>query len=879
MAPPFPASYAGWEGGLDGGQGTQFPGPPPKSSSLTAMSDQSPDKLTPMLRQYLELKRRYPDALVLFQMGDFYELFFKDAEAAAGVLSIALTSRSRAAQERIPMAGFPIHAAQGYITRLLDQGFKVVVCDQVEDPALAKGLVRREVTRVLTQGTLVDPAALDARTDNYLAAVAFKGPKWGLAFLELSTGEFRLTEGEGADALADELWRLQPTELLLPEEHDPRLLAAALTPFDTPPTPRVLSAYAFEVDAARRELGRTLGTLHLDGFGLAPYRLGVAAAGAILRYLKDSHTPNLPHLDRVLPYSRQDYLEMDEATLRHLEIFETWRSRSRQGSLLEVLDGAVTPMGARAMSRWLRYPLKDLAAIEARLDGVQFFKENSLLRQRWRQGLKGLGDLERLTARLALEQATPREVAAVRESVARLPQLKALLPAQLPPLMAAAAGDLEDLSDLYELLARALSDDPPPALSAVGIIRAGYDAELDELIELSRAGKDWIARLESQERSRTGINSLKVRYNKVFGYYLEVSRPNLYLVPPDYIRKQTLVNAERFITADLKEYESRVLGAEDARLKREVELFQELRRNLGRQAPRLKKVAQALGVLDVLATLAEVAANFNYCRPQVVSGPVLQISQGRHPVIERHLPPGTFVPNDISLNGDSQVLIVTGPNMSGKSTILRQVALTVLLAHLGSFVPAREAVVGQTDRIFTRVGAVDDIGRGQSTFLVEMHETARILHQASPLSLVILDEIGRGTSTFDGLALAWAVAEHLHDLQGVGVKTLFATHYRELTELSRLKPRVHNFQVLVAQSGENIVFLHQLAPGAASESYGIQVARLAGVPQEVIDRAQEVLENLEAGSLDPMGLPRLARSRRRPLKEAPQMTLFGREKE
>jgi DNA mismatch repair protein MutS len=435
------------------------------------------------------------------------------------------------------------------------------------------------------------------------------------------------------------------------------------------------------------------------------------------------------------------------------------------------------------------------------------------------------------------------------------------------------------LSDLYELLARALSDDPPPALSAVGIIRAGYDAELDELIELSRAGKDWIARLESQERSRTGINSLKVRYNKVFGYYLEVSRPNLYLVPPDYIRKQTLVNAERFITADLKEYESRVLGAEDARLKREVELFQELRRNLGRQAPRLKKVAQALGVLDVLATLAEVAANFNYCRPQVVSGPVLQISQGRHPVIERHLPPGTFVPNDISLNGDSQVLIVTGPNMSGKSTILRQVALTVLLAHLGSFVPAREAVVGQTDRIFTRVGAVDDIGRGQSTFLVEMHETARILHQASPLSLVILDEIGRGTSTFDGLALAWAVAEHLHDLQGVGVKTLFATHYRELTELSRLKPRVHNFQVLVAQSGENIVFLHQLAPGAASESYGIQVARLAGVPQEVIDRAQEVLENLEAGSLDPMGLPRLARSRRRPLKEAPQMTLFGREKE
>ncbi|MDP3181259.1 MAG: DNA mismatch repair protein MutS [Desulfobaccales bacterium] len=843
------------------------------------MSDQSSEKLTPMLRQYLDLKNQYADALVLFQMGDFYELFFGDAEQAASVLNIALTSRSRAADERIPMAGFPIHAAQGYITRLVDRGFKVVVCDQVEDPALAKGLVRREVTRILTQGTLVDLAALDARTDNYLAAVAFKGPKWGLAFLELSTGEFRLTEGEGADDLADELWRLKPAEILVPEDREVRLLATALAPFDVPPTQRLLSPYAFDQDAARRELGRTLGTLHLDGFGLAPYRLGVAAAGAILRYLKDSHTPRLPHLDRLLPYTRDEYLEMDEATLRHLEIFETWRSRSRQGSLLEVLDEALTPMGARGLNRWLRYPLKDLALIEARLDGVQFFKENSLLRQRWRQGLKGLGDLERLTARLALEQATPREVGAVREAVGRLPQLKALLPSELPPLMEALAADLEDLTDLHDLIARALSDAPPPTLSAVGIIRQGYDPELDELIELSRAGKDWIARLESQERSRTGINSLKVRYNKVFGYYLEVSRSNLHLVPPDYLRKQTLVNAERFITGDLKEYESRVLGAEDARLKREVELFQDLRRNLGQQAPRLKKVAQALGRLDVLAALAEVAATQQYCRPQVVSEPVLKITQGRHPVIERHLPPGSFVPNDISLNEQSQVLIVTGPNMSGKSTILRQVALTVLLAHLGSFVPAREAVVGLTDRIFTRVGAVDDIGRGQSTFLVEMHETARILHQATPLSLVILDEIGRGTSTFDGLALAWAVAENLHDLQGVGVKTLFATHYQELTELSRLKARVRNFQVLVAQSGENIVFLHQLAPGAASQSYGIQVARLAGVPQEVIDRAQEVLENLEAGSLDPMGLPRLARSRRRPVKEAPQMTLFGGEKE
>jgi DNA mismatch repair protein MutS len=832
------------------------------------------DKLTPMLRQYLDLKDRYADALVLFQMGDFYETFFGDAEAAAHALNIALTSRSRQGDERIPMAGFPIHAAASYIPRLLEQGFKVVVCDQTEDPAQAKGLVRREVTRILTRGTVVDPAALDARTDNYLAAVTFKGRRWGLAFLELSTGEFRLTEGEGADALADELWRLKPAELVVPDNLDLALMSQALVPFDAPPTQRRVSSYAFDPEVARREVGRALGTLFLDGFGLEASPLGVGAAGAILRYLKDSHTPNLPHLDRLLAYRRDDFLDLDEATMRHLEIFETWRSRARQGSLLEILDDTVTPMGARRLSQWLRYPLQDQARIEARLDAVEFFKENSLLRQRWRQTLKGLGDLERLTARVALEQATPREVAAVKEALARVPRLQALLPENLPALVSQVAADLDGLPEVRDLIDRALAADLPAGFQAGGIIREGYDPELDELIALSREGKDWIARLEAEERARTGINSLKVRYNKVFGYYLEVSRANLHLVPPDYLRKQTLVNAERFITADLKEYESRVLGAEEARLKREMELFQELRRRLREEAPRLKQVARALGILDLIAALAQLAALHQYNRPRVVAEPRLMIKQGRHPVIERVLPAGSFVPNDIALEADSQVLIVTGPNMSGKSTVLRQVALITLLAHLGSFVPAAEAVIGLTDRIFTRVGAVDDIGRGQSTFLVEMHETARILHQASPRSLVILDEIGRGTSTFDGLALAWAVAEYLHDLGGAGVKTLFATHYQELTELSRLKPRVKNFQVLVTESAGHIVFLHRLAPGAASQSYGIQVARLAGVPPEVIGRAQEVLENLEAGSLDPMGLPRLARSRRRPPRETPQPTLF-----
>jgi len=839
------------------------------------MADAPPDKVTPMLRQYLDLKSRYADALLLFQMGDFYETFFGDAEKTAAALNIALTSRSRADSERIPMAGFPIHAAQSYIGKLLEAGFKVVVCDQTEDPAQAKGLVRREVTRVLTRGTVVDPAALDARQDNYLAAVNLRGDKWGLAFLEVSTGEFRLTQGEGADGLADELWRLKPAELIVSEEADLTLLSAALIPFEVPPTQRLINRYAFDPEAARRELGRALGTLFLDGFGVEDHSLGVAAAGAILRYLHDSHTPELPHLDRLLPYNRDDHLGLDEATLRHLEIFETWRSRSRQGSLLDALDCTVTPMGARRLGRWLRYPLQDLAAIEARLAGVEFFKEDGLLRPRWRQTLKGLGDLERLTARVALEQATPREVAAIQQTLEKVPRLQELLPEALPALVAEAAGDLDPLPDLQDLIGRALVDDPPLSIKDGGIIREGYDAELDELISLSREGKDWIAKLEAQERRATGINTLKVRYNKVFGYYLEVSKANLHLVPPHYIRKQTLVNAERFITADLKDYESRVLGAEEIRVKREAALFLDLRRRLGQETPRLKQVARALSILDVVSALAELAAVHRYCRPRLIPEPRLEIRQGRHPVIERLLPAGAFVPNDITLDSGAQVLIVTGPNMSGKSTILRQVALITLLAHMGSFVPAQAAHVGLTDRIFTRVGAVDDIGRGQSTFLVEMHETARILHQATPRSLVILDEIGRGTSTFDGLSLAWAVAEHLHDKDGLGVKTLFATHYQELTELTRLKPRVKNFQVLVAESGNNIVFLHQLAPGAAPQSYGIEVAKLAGVPPEVIARAQEVLENLEAGSLDPMGLPRLARPRRRPTRKAPQLKLFG----
>ena len=828
------------------------------------MTEAPPDKITPMLRQYLDIKAQHPDGLLLFQMGDFYELFFQDAHTAAQALNIALTSRSRAEEEPIPMAGFPLHAAEVYIARLLEQGLRLIICDQVEDPAQAKGLVRREVTRVLTRGVIVDPEKLPAKEANYLAAACWQGAAWGLACAELSTGDFRLTEGRDLEALWEELCRLRPVELLLPEGGAAAEVAVFLSWSASPPSLHYLDGHSFHLDAAAQRLKRHFGTLFLDGFGLAGYTLGLQAAGAILAYLEENRTGPPRHLTRLLPYAREDFLGLDEATVRNLEIFENFRTRSRRNSLLDILDATLTPMGGRKLANWLRFPLKQVPAIQARLAAVAFFRDQSLFRQKWRRLLKGVADLERLTARTVLEQATPRDLIALKNSVAVLPDLRGLLPPDLPPLAADLAADLEDLSDIKALIEAALVPEPPLSLKDGGIIREGFHAELDELLALTRQDKDWLARLEARERQLSGISSLKVRYNKVFGYYLEVSKTNLHLVPDHFIRKQTLVNAERFITAELKEYESRLLGAEEARKQLEIKLFKEVRQQVGRENGRLQKVAEALAALDVLAGLAETASLRQYTCPTLQEGRGLSITQGRHPVIEQVLPPGSFVPNDLVLGDQATLMIVTGPNMAGKSTILRQAALIVLLAQIGSFVPAARADIGVVDRIFTRVGAVDDIGRGQSTFLVEMHETANILHQATPRSLVILDEIGRGTSTFDGLSLAWAVAEYLHDLDDQGALGLFATHYHELTALSRLKPRVHNLQVTVAETAGQIVFLHQLRPGAANKSYGIQVARLAGVPEAVIARAQEVLENIEAGTLDQVGFPRLAaRPRRR----------------
>ncbi|AEB09796.1 DNA mismatch repair protein mutS [Desulfobacca acetoxidans DSM 11109] len=848
----------------------------PKIRYNTGMSADAPDKITPMLRQYLDIKARHSEGLLLFQMGDFYELFFQDAQTAAQDLNIALTSRSRAEEEAIPMAGFPLHAAEVYISRLLEQGHRLVICDQVETPAQAKGLVRREVTRILTRGVIVDPDKLAAKEANFLAAAIWQGRKWGIALAELSTGDFRLTEGQNLEAMWEELYRLRPVELLLPNSCQTEDFSVSFAWLNPSPSLQYRSGEDFHLEAATRRLQRHLGTLFLDGFGLAGYSLGLQAAGAILCYLEENRTGTPRHLTSLIPYAQSDYLGLDEATIRNLEIFENFRTRSRPNSLLDIVDSTQTPMGGRKLAQWLRYPLKQLTAIQERLAVVSFYKEQSLLRQKWRDLLKGLVDLERLTARIVLEQATPRDLIALKNSLAQLPALRCLLPPELPPLAANLAAELEDLTDVHDAIKAALRPEPPLSIKEGGIFQEGYNTELDELISLTRRDKDWIARLEAREKELTGIGSLKVRYNKVFGYYLEVSKANLHLVPEYFIRKQTLVNAERFITAELKEYESRLLGAEEARKDLELQLFQELRRQIGQEAARLKKVADALATLDVLAALADIAARRQYACPRLQEGRGIRIVQGRHPVIEQVLPPGGFVPNDIDLNDRATLMIVTGPNMAGKSTILRQVALIALMAQIGSFVPAAAADIGVVDRIFTRVGAVDDIGRGQSTFLVEMHETANILHQATPRSLVVLDEIGRGTSTFDGLSLAWAVAEYLHDLAGEGVLTLFATHYHELTALSRLKPRVHNLQVAVAEASGDIVFLHQLRPGAANKSYGIQVARLAGVPAPVIARAQEVLENIEAGTLDQVGFPRLARPRRRlPVGDVGQLGLFA----
>ena len=828
---------------------------------------------TPMMRQYLETKAQHPDAILFFRLGDFYEMFQEDAVRASEILQIALTSRAKGS-ERIPMCGVPYHSARRYIARLIEHGLKVAICDQVEE-AGGPGLVRREVTRVVTPGMVLDEEVLEPRQSNFLAALclAREGEACGAALLEASTGEFFAFERDNLAALAEELSACEPKELLVAEPlaGSPRL--EALWAFFERRLPlTTLEQAAFEPARAQAYLRAHFDVMSLDGFGLDGAPLAAGAAGAALRYLKDTQKTPASHVDRLSVTPPGGRLLLDETSRTNLELLRSSRDGKRRGSLLGVLDRTVTGMGARKLSRWLVSPLGSLPEITARLDAVEELAQKAAWREEMAGHLKQIADLERLCGRLSLEAGNARDLKALGKSLAALPPLAAALERCQAGLLRGLSGPLRALPELASTLERAVADEPPLSLKEGGLIKPGFNAELDELVALSTSGKDFLLKLEAREKERTGIASLKVRYNKVFGYYLEVTRSNLHLVPEDYVRKQTMVNAERFITEELKEYEDKVLTAEEKRYELEYRLFEELRAQVTASAATLRGAAEAVATVDVLVSFAAAAAEHGYVRPVVDDSDVIDIAAGRHPVVERLLEREVFVPNDVLLNRtDSQLLVITGPNMAGKSTVMRQVALTVLMAQAGSFVPARSARIGLVDRIFTRVGAADNLARGQSTFMVEMTETSNILHHATRKSLVVLDEIGRGTSTFDGLSIAWAVAEHLHDR--VGARTLFATHYHELTDLSREKSRVKNCCIAVKEQKGKILFLRKLISGGASRSYGIDVAKLAGLPPEVVARAREILANLESGELDDAGRPRLTRRQGRAPPEG-QLGLF-----
>ena len=809
------------------------------------------------MRQYLEAKRQHRDAILFFRMGDFYEMFYEDALTAARVLELTLTSRAKdASGAAIPMCGVPHHAMDTYLARLVRKGYRVAICDQVEDPRKAKGIVKREVTRVVSPGTFTDPAYLDAREPAFLAAVCRPSAQTvGLAFLDVSTGEFAAAEFHGPQAgmaLAAELAVLRPREVLAPDGADVDDLTALTTA-------RVTRAaeWTFDRTAAREALCAQLGVATLAGHGLERAGAAVSAAGAVVTYLRDTQRSELSHIRDVTLHETSDALAIDPTTLRHLNVIEGVDG-GREGSLLAVIDRTVTPMGGRLLRQWLIRPLVALARIQDRLDAVEDLAFRATERGKLRDVLRHVQDLERLIARVSLGTAGPRDLVALGQSLGRAPAIKALAGALQAPLAASLLAEIDELDDVRADLAATLADEPPALARDGGVIRDGVDGELDELRAISRDGRTAIAGMEDAERTRTGVGSLKIRYNRVFGYFIEVSKANLGAVPDDYIRKQTIAGGERFITPELKTFEDKVLGADERIGARELELFEALRARVAAEAPRVLDTARAVATLDVLAALADAAAAGNLTKPHVHDGDEFVARDARHPIVEHYLD-GAFVPNDVDLDGTTrQLVILTGPNMGGKSTYLRQTALLALLAQAGSFVPARDAKLGLVDRIFARVGASDNIARGQSTFMVEMQETATILHAATARSLVILDEIGRGTATFDGLSLAWAVAEHLATSARARPRTLFATHYHELTDLADAVPGVVNQHVAAREFRDDIVFLHKIVPGRSDRSYGIQVARLAGLPPAVVERAVEILRSLEQDELLRGGRPALA---------------------
>ncbi len=810
---------------------------------------------TPMMEQYFRIKKEHPDALLFFRLGDFYEMFFEDAKTASPVLEIALTSR-----QKVPMCGVPHHSVNGYLAKLLRRGFKVAVCEQMEDPRAAKGVVKRAVIKVLTPGTAIEIENGEARETAWLASLVAGAEGWGLARLDLASGEIRALQGGPEDrrSASDELFKAFPREIIFPEDG-----REAIERF-LPPEGRDLiplspvEAWAFDVSQAARLLEDHFKVKSLAGFGLEGKPLAVAAAGALLHYVRKVRKDSATLIHKIGFIHPGDRLVMDAATVRNLELVRNIRDGRTKDTLLEVMDLTMTSMGGRMLRGWLLEPLRDAAAVKARLDGVEDAGRKTIERHEIREKLKTVHDLERLTGKISLAAANARDLVSLKKSLEPLAALRELLGGFEAGLFRGLFEHWDDGRDIRELVDRAILDEPALLLTEGGIVKDGYSAELDEIRSVARSGKTFIARLEKTERERTGIASLKVRFNKVFGYYIEVTKSNLHSVPADYIRKQTLVGSERFLTPELKEYEEKVLHAEERMAELESRIFVETREAVARETPRLQRIASDVAHCDVLLALGELAVRRNYRRPSVDEGDAIRISGGRHPVIEAG---GSepFIPNDTALDcGEDQILIVTGPNMGGKSTYLRQVALITVMAQMGSFVPADEASIGLVDRVFTRIGATDFLASGQSTFMVEMLETANILNSATPRSLILLDEVGRGTSTFDGLSIAWAVVEHLHEKEGLRAKTLFATHYHELTELALTLKRIRNFHVSVKEWKDDVIFLRKIVSGPSDRSYGIHVAKLAGIPREVIDRAREILFNLEKGEFDEAGQPRMA---------------------
>ena len=807
-------------------------------------------ELTPMMQQYKKTKEEFKDCILFYRLGDFYEMFFDDAKIVSKELELTLTGKNCGLEERAPMCGVPFHAVEGYLSKLVSRGYKVAICEQVEDPAQAKGLVKREVIRVVTPGTNLNAQALDESRNNYIMSIVYVSDRFGISFADVTTGDYFVTEVDSVRKLLDEMYKFSPKEVICNEA----LVMSGVDMEDLKERLRLtmyaLESWYFDDELCQRALLEHFRVSSLKGLGAADFGCGVIAAGALLRYLTETQKTSLSHMSKLQPYISGNFMVIDSSSRRNLELVETLREKQKRGSLLWVLDKTKTAMGARTLRGYVEQPLIQKEEIERRLQAVEELNSQMITREELREYLSPVYDLERLIGRISYQTANPRDLIAFKTSLGMLPHLKTLLMDFQSPLLQEIQNDLDVLPDLYELIENSVLEEPPVTIREGNIIKDGYHEEVDRFRKAKTEGKSWLAEIETKERERTGIKNLRIKYNKVFGYYLEVTNSYKELVPEDYIRKQTLTNAERYITPELKELEDTILGAEEKLTALEYELFTDIRDRIAAEVLRIQRTAKAVARLDVFTSLAFVADKNHYVRPKINGQGVVDIQKGRHPVVEQMIPENMFISNDTYLDNDSnRISVITGPNMAGKSTYMRQTALIVLMAQIGSFVPAERADIGIVDRIFTRVGASDDLASGQSTFMVEMNEVSNILRNATANSLLILDEIGRGTSTFDGLSIAWAVIEHIADKKLLGAKTLFATHYHELTELEGTMEGVNNYCIAVKEKGDDIVFLRKIVQGGADRSYGIQVAKLAGVPESVIERAKELAEELSRADI------------------------------